>query len=262
MTSAEDLADANLIEAIREHARWQEPAEVVEDDGVVMMAGANAFPAAFRNCVARISPGAAADRVLQRARDFFGRRGRGFTVFVREKRDGEIEKLLRSSGLAPVGETPCMVVEAPVPEPRVRQGVRVERFSEERHVRDAAEVNAEAYQSIKLAPEEARVYFCKPAGLLSRRVIGFVAYQDERPVSTALTIVSGKGAGVYWVGTLPTAQRRGLGELCTALATNAGFAAGASVLTLQATAFGEPVYRRLGYRTYDQLRRYRHPAPG
>jgi ribosomal protein S18 acetylase RimI-like enzyme len=255
--TAEDLADANLLEAIREHARWQEPSEVVEDEGVLMMAGANAFPAAFRNCVARTSAATPAGRVLERAREFFGRLGRGFTVFVREKRDGPIEELLRASGLAPAGETPCMVVEAPVAEPGVPQSVRVERFSDERHVRDAAEVSAEAYQAIKLAPEEARVYFCKPAGLLSRCVIGFVVYQDERPVSTALTILSGEGAGVYWVGTRPSAQRRGLGELCTALATNAGFAAGARIVTLQATAFGEPVYRRLGYRTYDQLRRYR-----
>lgn len=33
-----DLADANLLQAIREHARWQSPCELVEQDGVPMMA--------------------------------------------------------------------------------------------------------------------------------------------------------------------------------------------------------------------------------
>jgi len=29
--SIQDLADANLLEAIREHARWQEPCECIEE---------------------------------------------------------------------------------------------------------------------------------------------------------------------------------------------------------------------------------------
>jgi len=87
-------------------------------------------------------------------------------------------------------------------------------------------------------------------------VEGFVAYRDTHPASTALTIFSGEGAGVYWVGTANDARRRGLGELCTRLATNAGFARGAKVVTLQASPFGEPIYKRLGYRTYDRTRRF------
>jgi ribosomal protein S18 acetylase RimI-like enzyme len=257
MSEAEDLADANLLEAIREHARWQEPCELVETGGALMMAGANAFPAAFRNCVARTSSDVPASEVLERARRFFGQRKRGFTVLARESRDAALAGLLRAQGVAPVGAAPCMVIEAAVAEPSVPEGVRVERFTEARHVRDAAAVNAEAYQAIKLPPEEAHVYFNRAAGLLSSRVIGFVAYQGARAVATALTILSGAGAGVYWVGTLPGVQRKGLGELCTRLATNAGFAAGARAVALQATPFGEGLYRKLGYRTYDQLQRYR-----
>jgi len=257
--TAEDLADANLIEAIREHARWQEPCEVREEGGALMMAGANAFPGAFRNCVARTSPDVPPEEMLGRARDFFGRRGRGFTVFARESRDAPLEQALRAAGLAPVADAPCMVIEAPLVEPRVPAGIRIERITREQHVRDATAINAEAYQAIKLPAEEARLYFSRPAGLLSPNVIGFVAYQGARPVATALTIQSGAGAGVYWVGTLPDSQRMGLGELCTRLATNAGFAAGARAVALQASPFGEALYLKLGYRTYDRFRRYRIP---
>ena len=74
-----------------------------------------------------------------------------------------------------------------------------------------------------------------------------------------LTIFSGNGAGIYWVGTIPEAQRSGLGTLCTRVATNAGFQNGASVVTLQASPYGEPIYLRLGYKTYDRLKWYLCP---
>lgn len=255
----QDLADANLIEAVREHARWQDPSECVEASGVLMVAGPNAFPITFRNCVARVDGRVRAAEVIELAREFFWKRARGFTVLVRGSRDRDIDEALRSEGLSPMGEAPCMLIESPVAAPGIPAGVRVETFREEIHVRDAVQVNEEAYEAIKLPAAETRVFFGRPAALLSARVAGFVAYRDGIPASTALTIHSGKSAGVYWVGTASAAQRSGLGELCTRLATNAGFAKGASVVTLQATPYGEPLYERLGYRTYDRLLRFRYP---
>ena len=38
--SVEALADLNLIESIREHARWQTPAHLEETDGLLLFAGA------------------------------------------------------------------------------------------------------------------------------------------------------------------------------------------------------------------------------
>jgi ribosomal protein S18 acetylase RimI-like enzyme len=259
--SAQDLADQNLFEAIREHARWQSAGECREDAGLLMVAGPNAFPALFRNCVARLDPAVSARETLDRARDFFRRRGRGYTVMLRESRDRDLDQALRSSGLSPSAEAPCMLIESPLPEPEIPSDVSVEPFRELRHVADAVEINAQAYEALKLPAAEARIYFGRPKELLSPRVTGFVAYRGGQAASTALTIHSGRSAGVYWVGTANAAQRRGLAEICTRLATNAGFARGASVVTLQASPYGEPLYLRLGYRTYDRLRRYRLPAP-
>jgi ribosomal protein S18 acetylase RimI-like enzyme len=259
--STQDLADANLIEAIREHARWQEPCERVEDEGVMLVAGPNAFPIAFRNCVVRIDREVAAARVLERARSFFSSRGRGFTVLARGSRDKDLDEALRAAGFAPTGDSPCMLIESPVAEASVPAGVHIERFREEAHVEHALQINEEAYQAIKLPAHETRVFFGRRNALLSSQIAGFVAYRDAVPVSTALTILSGEGAGVYWVGTASHARRSGLGEVCTRLATNAGFASGARVVTLQASAYGEPLYQRLGYRTYDRLLRFRYPEP-
>jgi ribosomal protein S18 acetylase RimI-like enzyme len=197
---------------------------------------------------------------LDRAQQFFLIRKRGFSFILREACDADLEQTLRTAGLQFTGEAPCMLIEAPVAGPRLPAGVRVERFSEPRHVEDAVKVNAEAYQAIKLPSEETRMYFNRPAALLSPRVAGFVAYRDGQPVSTALTICSGESAGVYWVGTASGAQHTGLAETCTRLTTNAGFASGATVVSLQASPFGEPLYRKLGFRTYDRILRFRSNA--
>lgn len=260
-SSIYDLADANLLQAIREHARWQSPCELVEQDGVLMMAGANAFPGVFRNCVARTDSRIPAAEVLGRAQAFFSQRGRGFAVLVRDSRDRDLIEALQAEGLTPLGDNPCMLIEVPVAEPVIPAGIRIERFDDVTRVRDAMEISAEAYEALKLPADETRVFFGRPEALLSPQVIGFVAYRDDVPVSTALTILSGEGAGIYWVGTTAAARRSGLGELCTRLATHAGFANGARVVTLQASPYGEPIYQRLGYQTYDRLFRFRFPAP-
>lgn len=255
-----DLADANLLESVREHARWQTPCECIEEDGVLLVAGPNDFPAGYRNCVARTDPRATAHEILDRARDFFAARRRRFVVLVRAHRDPDLEAALLAVGANMRHDVPCMLIEAPLPDVEPPPGIRIDRFTEERHVLDAVQVNAEAYQANRLPPAEAKIYFNRPSTLLSERVIGFVAYRGAAPLSTALTLMSGRGAGLYWVGTAVAAQRTGLAGLCTRLATNAGFARGASVVTLQASPFGEPVYRRLGYRTYDRMKWYSYPA--
>ena len=259
--SPEDLADANLIEAIREHARWQDSCELVERDGLLLLAGSNAFPGAYRNSVVRLDRSVPAAEALGHARDFFAARGRGFTAWARTGRDDDLETLLQSAGLERRSDSPCMLVDTPLADADAPPGIRIETFTDERIARDAVAINAEAYQMIRLPAEETRIGFQRLSASSAEKVVGFVAYRGERPVSTALTIVSGAGAGVYWVGTVSDAQRAGLGGLCTRLATNAGFARGARVVTLQASPFGEPVYRRLGYRTYGRLRWYRHRAP-
>jgi ribosomal protein S18 acetylase RimI-like enzyme len=259
--SIQDLADANLLQAVREHARWQEPCECVEEEGVLMMAGANAFPGIFRNCVARTDASVSAAVVLERAQAFFTQRGRGYTMLVRSSRDQDMMQALHAAGLAPAADSPCMLIETAVAEPHIPDGIRIEPFDGVARVQHAVQINADAYEALKLPAAETRVFFGRPQALMLPRVIGFVAYRDGVPVSTALTILSGEGAGVCWVGTTSDARCSGLGEICTRLATNAGFARGARVVTLQASRYGEPIYRRLGYQTYDRLLFYRYRAP-
>jgi ABC-type transport system substrate-binding protein len=85
-----DLADANLIESVRQHARWQQPCEWLEADGLLMVAGANAMPYAYRNCAIRVDPDLPATETMTRVRAFFGERQRHFTMFTRDGRDADL----------------------------------------------------------------------------------------------------------------------------------------------------------------------------
>ncbi len=67
-------------------------------------------------------------------------------------------------------------------------------------------------------------------------------------------------ATVGCVGTVPRFRRRGLGGLVTAAAANAGFAEGADTAFLIASELGEPVYRRIGFRTVEDYRFWLPPG--
>jgi GNAT superfamily N-acetyltransferase len=54
--------------------------------------------------------------------------------------------------------------------------------------------------------------------------------------------------GIYWVGTMPDARGRGVATGLMRQALLEARERGCETTSLQATAMGRPVYRRLGYR--------------
>jgi ribosomal protein S18 acetylase RimI-like enzyme len=261
MTTPEELSDANLVESVREHARWQEPCDWVETEGVILVAGATDFPGAYWNGATRVDRAVAPAEVLNSAQRFFVPRRRGYSVFIRESRDKDLEAALKAEGRESRFDFPCMLVERPLSERAPPPDIRIERFADRKHVDDFVRISAAAYTTLGLAAIHTVAMFGRREVLLGDHIAGFVAYRGETPLATALALISGDGAGLYWVGTMPDAQRAGLATICATLATNAAFERGAAVVTLQATRFGEPVYERLGYKTYDRLRRYGVPPP-
>ena len=67
------------------------------------------------------------------------------------------------------------------------------------------------------------------------------------------TVVHDGDAGVLFVATVPAAQRRGLASELMRHALREARAAGAWTTTLEASAAGEPVYARMGYRALGRL---------
>lgn len=256
------LLDENLLDATREFARWQPGAVCAEGDGLLMVAGTTAFPVGYANCVLRTDRSVAPAEVLERAAAFFAPRQRGFTVFIRAAFDQDLEAALQRAGIASLMDTPCMVIEEPLAPPQLATGCELRAVTDEAGAVAAREINVEAYQSLGLPPEETRALYGLPHRMLAPHYVTYLGYRDGVPVSTAMIIFSPLLAGVYWVGTTSGARRTGLAEACTRQVTNAAFERGARAVTLQASPMGEPIYTRLGYRTFDRLRWYVVPPRG
>jgi ribosomal protein S18 acetylase RimI-like enzyme len=149
-----------------------------------------------------------------------------------------------------------MVLAARLADARPADGVALRRVESDADAAAFGRAMAQAYATYGM-PEE-----CGPAlvggleVLRAPHVASFVAETEAGVVAGAMVIVTHGVAGVYWVGTTPAARGRGLAELCTRAASNAGFDLGARIAALQASVMGEPIYRRMGYVTvtrYAQL---------
>jgi GNAT superfamily N-acetyltransferase len=85
-----------------------------------------------------------------------------------------------------------------------------------------------------------------------RRVWHLGAWTKDEPVGHAiLNVTTGRlgVAGIYDMGVAPGERRRGVGTALTRALLTLARAAGCAVATLNATADGERLYRKLGFRS-------------
>jgi hypothetical protein len=258
------LGHQNLMAYNRAMTQWCSKGALHEEGGALLVAGGSWIPL-IGNGAFRTGDTVAPDELLARADTFFARRKRGYTVKVRENgEDTDLQEACEAHGLVGFGDPiPQMICRRRLERSVPPAEVSLREVRDEEGVADFAAVNTDAYATYGMPAEVFVDMFDRPGRMLACAQTSIVVgYQGNRPVATALSFVSDGVGCLQWVGTVPDARHLSLGRLVTEWATNAAFDRGATSVTLQASAMGEPLYAKLGYETQYHYREYvRWEAP-
>lgn len=238
-------ADRNFIGSYEKLAEHQEAGSVQRFGSVT--AFVSGLPISFLN--GGIVPGAATAADLEAAVEWLDERGYPYEIWIGEAFADEHGSALTANGFArSAWPIPTMILRPPAEPPPPAVGVSV------RAVEDAAALEEHIAMQVEQGfPEEAarRMYSAPFVGDPDVRI--FTTHLDGRAVGSSIAIRTGAVSGVYSVGTLPAARRRGVGTAATWAAVGAGAGWGATMVALQSSEMGYPVYRGMGF---EVLNRY------
>lgn len=94
---------------------------------------------------------------------------------------------------------------------------------------------------------------------LEMEKVYFFIYQNEGVVLGCgiVYLDENQNAGLHMIGTLASGRGQGIGKKMTQHLMHIGKSKGAKMATLQASAMGENIYRKLGFKTYGGMETYR-----
>ena len=128
--------------------------------------------------------------------------------------------------------------------------LRFVRIVDDSTIRVFAELNCVSYS----VPIETSLSLVKEHTLWHDHAYGFVAYEGDKPVSTATAIVNDGCLYLFLVATSPDARRKGYGEAVVRHALQkAHEETGIRWTVLHGTEDGYPIYLRLGYRPTEKF---------
>lgn len=255
------LADLNLAEFIREMARWNTTGEILEKGDLLLTRGASRFPQTNFAFHLSGNPSLCAAQVFDRIHSFYRERQSGFSIHIRKHADTELESICQKNNLLLVSAAPGLMIDQPFSGIKRTTGIIIRPIAEISGVADFASVVIESYQSLGLPPGIGEKIFASPRRLLKPYNYFAVAYDQGLPVSAAMLVFSPAIAGIYWVGTVPGARGRGLATACVSAVTNEALKRGARLVVLQASKFGDPVYRRMGFTEFTRYPWYMYFVP-
>jgi len=124
------------------------------------------------------------------------------------------------------------------------RALRFKRILDDTTIQDFAQLNCVSYD----VPVGTSLSLVKEHTLWHEHAYGFVAYEGDKPVSTATAIVNEGCLFLFLVATMPEARCKGYGEAVVRHALQRAYeATGIRRTVLHATEDGYPLYLRLGY---------------
>ncbi len=230
----------NEQELWRDMVRWS-GGLVHEEHGLLFVAG----PSSYLRVAIRLDEAIDGAEAVHRAGEFFVKSEGDHIVLVREPADADVAEAALAARYTPAWtERPMTLYDPPEPSP-LTADIDLRAVSSTERVLDYGRVVAEANDDPG-ERERAGLLF-HDRTILAPHIAAFVAYLDDAPVSCAMTLVSHGVAGVFYVATVESARRRGLGDALTRVAARAGFALGARAAWLGASEMGIELYRRIGF---------------
>jgi len=260
----DELAFLNFTESLREFVRWGQSGIVYETADTLRTRTDVPFPAGSFNTAVHVGTGVfSAPEWLREQQAWFREQARGFSVHVREGREGALERACIEGGFEVGAKPAVMLRREPFAERSPSPGVAVRLATTGADWQAFVDITIASYVSMGFPADVTRRLMISPERMRRPVWRAAIVSHDGIDRGAAALLFSHGIAGVYWVGTLPEARKQGLATLLVHWLTNFGFESGARAVVLQASEAGAPVYRRLGFADFTHYPMYVSPRePG
>jgi ribosomal protein S18 acetylase RimI-like enzyme len=246
MGLADRVAAASLV-GERVRAEVVEGGEAIEVDGLLV--ALSNLPAPELNGTRVIREPDDPVAAIAAAHDVFRSRGHPFFgIEIEVARHPRIDDAVRTAGLKRVERWPAMVVHlGELSAPTDLDGVEITEIREEGEL---PAVRAVEMATFGTEPSVAERFVARRM-LEDERVRMFVAWIDGRPVGEATGYLLDDTVGIFGVGVIEDARRRGIGAALT-LRAAAAFGDRADLAWLQPSDMARAMYERLGFRAVSE----------
>ena len=242
------LADLNLIEFWCASANWIPYPEIIRREDILLINSAIDFdPCNFAFNLSTTDTHTP-DAFIDQAKLFFKNRNKSFSLLLRTHMDQALIQKCKDGAAFHVSSSPGMVLDKAIQDRSIPKGAELLWVKDEESLKDFRQVVSEAYLDLMFPEKISQAFFHDAGRILEPNVYLALIKLDGEPACTALFMLSHGIAGVYWVGTRKFARGLGLASYCTREVSNMAFDCGARKVVLQASKFGEPVYKKLGFR--------------
>src|SRR5262249_40026975 len=191
-----ELSDLNYAEAMRDLSR-RAGGTVLDEDGLLLFTGGHPLPV-LASATMRPERRLGAGEVLERARAFFGARGRGFTVLVRAHADTDLAGAAADAGLLAMGEMPAMVLQRRLADAVAPRGVDLSPVTTREDVAAYGQVMGAAYATYGMPEDVLPSMLGNLDTLRAPHIVAFVAGVGGRPGAGARTVAARGVAGISW----------------------------------------------------------------